>query len=381
MNNFFLYFAGYREYSVDKKDIATLSELLMKNNVSAAIYDGRVKIPLYKCKHFEALVSPRVKYSVTEARGMGGKVAKMFRAYGLLLGVITAMLIWFASSQVVWDVRIDGNADVDDEQIVRELSAVGFRKGIAWRSIDLSEIELTLLSSSDTVSWVNINRNGAVAYVKVIEKQSHSAEDIMGYANVVAKSDGVIEEITVKKGRASVAVGDTVKKGDLLISGVLPDGTLCYAEGVVVARISETLTVFTGRKDVSKEYSDGFYNKICCVFFDNKINILKKYGNSPTNCDIIDLKKDFYLFGAILPISFTAQKYIPYTTVEYSLTDTEMVDRASLALQTLLGQRLSSATLLKAKCDGEFCNDGYKMWANVVFSEDIGVQLPFDATE
>ena len=53
----------------------------------------------------------------------------------------------------------------------------------------------------------------------------------MLFSNIVADRDGIIEEITVKKGYATVKPGDVVKKGDILISAAGTIGRTVVFDG------------------------------------------------------------------------------------------------------------------------------------------------------
>ena len=156
----------------------------------------------------------------------------MPRAIVLLLRLLTAGR--------VWDIRIEreeGDSDFSSALILEELEEAGLAVGDRWSRIDRDGVETALLSSSSHIGWVSITRTGAVAHVKVREKTKFRGEPVAeedGYANIVAAFDCVIEEITVVRGFAVVSVGDTVRAGDLLISGILPEeagGGFCRAEG------------------------------------------------------------------------------------------------------------------------------------------------------
>ena len=148
---------------------------------------------------------------------------------------------------------MEGNESVTDGEIILALAEEGFEIGDFWFNIDKGEIETSFLLNNKKISWININRRGSVAYVKVIESDvNHSApDDRTGYSNIVASSDCVIEEITVKQGTAMVKPGDVVKKGDILVAGVMPSesgGGFCYADASVIGRVSDTVSVQIDRK-------------------------------------------------------------------------------------------------------------------------------------
>ncbi len=377
MNELILLLLGYRTYIFDKGDFLTLSKLLLKNNFPLKIKSQAIKIPLYKCKKFERIASPRVKFSRTQPKGIGGFVLNNMKNIPFLVSVLVICAIWYVSSLVVWDIRVSGNESVKTETVIDELYRAGLKRGVFWNSIDKSEIELSVLSSSDTVSWININREGTVAYVRVADKLWHNDEEPTGYSNVIADCDGVVEELLVRKGRAMVKAGDTVKKGDLLISGILADGGFTYACGTVIARKSETVSVKIESQYEQKELLEENLHGIYVKFFDKEINILKIPRNLDTDCDIIRLDKSFTFFDKELPISYSLEKVQRFQLCPRSYSDDELVYKAAYELNQRINERLENGTLLKISCDGKFENGAYLMWADIIYSENIAVNLPF----
>ena len=374
----FIYFlVGYRIYTFKKEDLRALAQILINNRFGAEIKNRNVILPLYKTRKFEKIINSIIPYERSRRYGIFGAILENLNAYEKIAALVFLFLSWYVSSLFVWDIRVSGNEITDEKTVIEELSEIGFSVGSFWGNISLSETELLLLSGSDEISWVNINRKGSVAYVKVIDKYSYEEEVKSGYRNLVAMRDGVIEEITVKAGRAVVKVGDTVKKGDLLISGILADGTFTYAEGSVISRISEKISVDTPYVAREKVYKDESLDKIVINFFGRNINIFKKYGKMPKEYDIIEKEKRFTLFGRELPISFSVFCLREYAYSDYRRSESEIVNEAHTQLWARLTERLSKSTLLKIRCEGDFTDNGYTSRAELLISEDIAVPLPF----
>jgi similar to stage IV sporulation protein len=83
------------------------------------------------------------------------------------------------------------------------------------------EVANILLSEYPEISWAGVNIKGNKAFVKIVEKSEipevYNPEQKY---NLVADADGVITTYYLKKGFPVVSKGDTVKKGQLLVSGV-----------------------------------------------------------------------------------------------------------------------------------------------------------------
>lgn len=67
-----------------------------------------------------------------------------------------------------------------------------------------------------------IDIEGTNVIVKIVKaKEQPEIIDNYAYCDIVAKKSGVISRIIAQNGMAQVNVGDTVKKGDILIKGIM----------------------------------------------------------------------------------------------------------------------------------------------------------------
>ena len=377
---------GYRKYRFDPSLTPKFASLALSSGIIAEFFpDGRALVMERDRKRFVALVKGRLEYTESECLGLVGLISKHKKRYGLFLGALFSALIILISSDKVWDVRISGLEESSRDVILEELAESGFTIGSSWSKTDTSVVENNVLSLSNNISWININRRGTVAYVDIIEKKATDTDLQVkpAFSSVIAEYDCVIEEITVKRGYAAVKVGDAVKKGDILISGVIPDelgGGLCTAEGTVIGRIYDTvsvnvdrnqeISVSTGKKTVAKRVK----------ILNFSINILKYCGNSHLGCDIIKDKEDLMLFGKWrLPISVLTEKAVLTETSDAVLTDAELTERALSEMSLALEEKLSDADLLKIRTKGYFGDTGYTMVSEIVYSQDVGRDAPFTA--
>ena len=286
-----LFFFGYMKYTVAECDVGICAEIFLRHGINVSFNKNSFLLRKGMESKVEPLLLGKVEYSKSEIRGLYGFLYRNRNRYGAMLGIfIVAFLILF-SSDVVWDVRIEGCVTGAEDKIKKELSNAGFGIGSRWSKTDKSEVEVAVLEASEHVSWININRRGTVAYVTVVDKHTHKVEEKKeGYSNVVASCDAIIEEITVKRGVAVVKAGDTVKKGDVLISGIISTetgGGFCYAEGTVIARVSDTVSVVSGKSRFEKVYEEEKKHSFSIKFFGKTINIFKSYRNFSKEYDII----------------------------------------------------------------------------------------------
>ncbi len=373
---------GYKKYKLNEESRRRAIRIFWKNKINIKIENGEFFVPLFRCKKIENLLNKRVDYEGSKARGIGGFIYENRKRYGIFSALFIILILLLLSNDIVWDVRIEGSELGNEQCIKKEMENVGFGVGSRWSKTDKSKIEISLLENSALVSWVNINRRGGVAYIKVIDKITYEEEKPSGFANIVASFDCIIEEVNVFKGFSLVKPGDVVKKGEILISGIIPEnlgGGFCYAEGEVKGRVTDEIEVFVNSKAAIKDYYSYKTGKISIKFFNFSINILNLCGNSRNECDIIETVKEIRSHnGVVLPILFVKTTIAEYNPSTVFLTAEEMAAEASLRMKDAISKRLENATLVKIKTDGAFEGEAYKMSSVLIVVENIGVTLKFN---
>jgi sporulation protein YqfD len=372
---------------IEPSDLSELTSFFIR----AAIYshinsDGIIIVRERDVGKIQDLLKGRINFSLSEPMGLYGRWLRLEHKRSRIAAVLLSLALLVILSNLVWDVRVSGNENLSRDEILDMLSECGFGVGSIWPVSDLGAVESSLLVKNENIAWISINRRGTVAYVRVIEsngKTDDGKEEKTGYSNIVASADCIIEEITVRRGIAVVRAGDVVKKGDLLVAGVLPDaagGGFCYADASVKGRISDTITVDMDREYVKKEHLGSELYSIVLKLFNFSINIFKKYGNLTNEYDIIENEIAYtHPDGRKLPASLTVS-YIPAFSEEGALyTDDELIKLASDRLRLITAERLALCDLIRIRTEGEFTERGYRLTSRLVVLTEVGVHLDFTA--
>lgn len=189
-----------------------------------------------------------------------------FRArYCLIAGIIISIALAFFASSRVWFVKVRGCQRVSEESVLNILESCGLKWGASVSGEELDEMEKRLMQELPDISWAGISRRGVNIYAYIKENSElPESTPVNKPADVIAAKDGVVEKVTVLQGRAVATQGQTVRAGDVLISGELVYQDLpyqyVYALGSVQARIwysgekkiplKQLQTVRTGNKAV-----------------------------------------------------------------------------------------------------------------------------------
>lgn len=372
---------GYRKFTVDTEDIAKTADIFLRRGISIKFCGNSFYADGKKSKTIENALLGNVKFQKSELLGLGGFVLKNRKRFGVFFAIIFTFFVFISSQNKVWDIRVEGCKSGKEESIISDLEECGFKIGASWSKIDTSRTEVDFLSKSEDVSWININRRGTVAYVTVIDKSSYSEPDEnVGYSNVISEYDAVIEEITVMRGIPMVKAGDTVKKGDLLISGVIPEelgGGFCYAEGIIIGRISDSIEVFVSDYKDEKISVKKKLSEVSVKILGFSVNIFKSYRNLDEKCDIIEEKKTFSAFGRNIPLVVNKKHTIKYLQQRINLTQDEMAEIALSRTTESISKKLKDSSLIRISTKGKFAGSSYVMTTDMVYSSEIGKNIPF----
>ena len=160
---------------------------------------------------------------------------------GLLIGFAVMFVALFLLSGHVWVIEVDGNTATSSQLIEETFSEAGLTVGCNPNRINIQRIKSDALIKLKTLTWVSINIRGSTAVIEVREaKKSPAIEETAGTSNIVASKDGQVEIIEPYKGTPAVKPGQTVLKGDLLVSGITESRIQTYifddAKGYIAAR-------------------------------------------------------------------------------------------------------------------------------------------------
>ena len=373
------YLFGYRLIYPEEGGEARLATALLKLGIVAeGRRGGAFLIREADYCAFCSYAGGRVRYTATEIRGLPALLlALRSNLATVITGVFSLFLVIFLS-HLVWDVRIEGNERISAELIAEKLDDAGIGVGTVWDKADIEAAEAALLDAMPDLAWVQINRVGTVAEVIIRERAPTAKPQVSPYSasNIVASEDGVIEEITVHSGTALVAAGDVVRKGDVLISGVVETergNYLTTASGTVIAHTAGSIEVSAGRRETERESKPDGTESLSISIFGLKINIFKNYGNYGSDCAIIENEVDYlFVLGRRLPVAIVRERRYVSEEREVTYDPSELPMLASDRLESSLRDTLGKADLIKLKTVGKYTEEGYVLLADYVISKEIG---------
>lgn len=252
---------------------------------------------------------------------------KYRRRIGFAMGAALLAAALIISSRFVWDVKITGNERVPTDEIESSLAAHGLVLGARKSSLDVGEICRKMTVGDGGISWISINLRGTVAEVEVRETTEAELETAAEPSNLIAAHDGLIVSVVSYGGKSEVRAGQTVKKGDILVSGVIDSEALGYrlvrARGEVMASVTKRFSASVPLESTEKTATGNVKTSKSVKIFSKTAELFKKTNISFEKYDTIEKTERLELFGVRLPVSVTTVTYVELYDSPITLTEDE----------------------------------------------------------
>ncbi|CAG9619357.1 sporulation protein YqfD [Sutcliffiella rhizosphaerae] len=251
---------------------------------------------------------------------------------GILIGILIAFISVFLLSNMVWSIEIKGAEPATEHKIMQELDKLGVKKGKFQFFIkDVESIQRYLTDTVNEITWIGVVLNGTSYHFEVVEKNEPKKIENPSPRSLVATKKAMITKIYVEKGQPMVQVNDHVKKGQVLVSGIIGKegkersiaaigevlGETWYLTEVAVP-IKTKLSVLTGET----------YRKQYLKFGKVKLPIWGLFEPEFAQKEEYEAERPFFFGKWKLPISYVDKTIHEQEKVERIYDDEEVVEQA-----------------------------------------------------
>lgn len=300
-----------------------------------------------------------------------------------LLGFIGALVFLYAASAYVWNVTIAHNGARDSE-ILRKLAEFGLRPGVAISEIDEGQIKEQVISALPNLSWVGIFLRGSTAEIDYrLRVPTPEIIPLDEPCSIYAAKDGVLTKLYVYQGKTVASVGETVMRGDLLVSAVVPIGeegnfVLSHALADTEARTWYDIESTVPATVQKKVYTGNVLTKKYLVFQNQRINLSPDYGKIYEEYDIIIEKQQVV---SVLPLTVVTEKYVEYTTEEVPADLDAEQKRLEAALTETLSASLVKGGILSSRFEPTVADGALTVRMLCECYEDIAEIRPYSPAD
>lgn len=261
------------------------------------------------------------KLAIVKKSGIYWRAIRAFHRPVLLAGMgLLLFLALFLPTRVLF-VRVEGNNAVPERQILAAAEECGIGFGASRREVRSEKVKNGLLARLPQLQWAGVNTKGCVATISVRERtRQQPLKQTTAVSHIQAARDGYILSITATSGTPLVQVGNTVKKGQTLISGYTDCG-ICIraarAEGEVFAQTNRILTVLTPESYVQRGDILEQKKSYSLLLGKKRINLWKDSGIWDSTCGRISREYRLTLPGGFsLPVALACDTLCWYSSEE-----------------------------------------------------------------
>ncbi len=327
------------------------------------------------------------RIKISEKHGLPVRLAAYRRRTLFSVGLLLAVTFLYASSLFLWSVEVEGTERTNPQEILDVLSDLGVRPGAYKRRIAVRDVKENALLRLDDLSWLWVDIRGCRARVQVMEKTPAPALVPTNACDIIAASDGVISEVIATEGQAKVAPGDTVLKGQVLISSVFTStrenipARYTHAAGQVFARTWYEESITLPLHETEKVYTQNTHTDHA-LRLGNLTLPLSRGGAPFQKCDKTHTAHDWVIFGVYTGISYHTDTYAEYTESTIPRTKAATIAAAEKMLDAKIeaarfdkdGVRTDASTACTENSDGTVT-----VTRICEYKEQIGVEQAVDA--
>ncbi|WP_416729007.1 sporulation protein YqfD [Fictibacillus sp. JL2B1089] len=164
----------------------------------------------------------KLKIRIKEKKGTLFLLKRMWKRNGFILGMLSFICLLFLLSNMIWNINVTGANPKTEYELRKAAVELGVTKGkFIFLLPNVREIQRDLTEKMDNVTWIGVTQHGTSYRFEVVEKEIPEAKQVTGPRHLVATKEAVIHSVFVEKGQPIVGVNDYVKKGSLLVSGLI----------------------------------------------------------------------------------------------------------------------------------------------------------------
>lgn len=204
----------------------------------------------------------------------------IFLIISLIISIITIYLL----SKIIFKVEIITNNKKLKEELKIELK----ENGISIYKIQKNYNELTKIKTKimdkyrNNIEWLEIENKGTKCIIKLEERIKQNEEQEKSKTNIVSAKDAIIMSIEASSGIILKRKGESVKKGEVIISGKinLNDEVkeVIEAKGKVMGEVWYKTKVSYPLAYYEEKLTGKKYTRFTLYLFNKEINLFRKKG-------------------------------------------------------------------------------------------------------
>lgn len=337
---------------------------------------------LYKLK--EASIKTGINFEVIKESGLFVVLKRNFKRKIFFISIFLAVISLYLMTLFIWQIKITGCVNRNEAEIMELINLNGFHYGLLKNKCDCEAIEEIIRNNFDDVLWVSAAIDGTGLFIQI--KENTYLNDKLALndetADLSSDVDGKIISIVTREGVPIVSIGDEVKKGDILISGVkefvndageIYKTEHVYADGDVIAEQVKSYEWKYSRNIKVRNYDSNKYGFRIDVLdkkvFEFEPDINENLIEVKSKDKILVIGNDFYL-----PVNVKTNRYRLYTLEKRTLSDEALTLLANIHYKMFcVREQLKGVDIIEKNATISFDKNYCTVKAAFVTHEKVGV--------
>lgn len=238
---------------------------------------------------------------------------------GLLVGAVFFCVFMAVMSLFVWSVDVTGSEELSREEVLLAAAELGLGEGAFRPKTDVRFVADSLVTKfNGRLQWAAVNIIGSRAVIELRDYTPKAEEKVFSDpCNIVADFDGLLLSLEVYNGTKANTEGNGVKKGDLLISGVVENRDLSSsfreARGKITALHSAALSFSANGEVETRAYKEESHvYSFRCFWLKIPLGFLK----GGENFEEFEEEEKLFLSSTPLPLSIIKTTRLYYETLK-----------------------------------------------------------------
>ncbi|MGN0332111.1 MAG: sporulation protein YqfD [Lachnospiraceae bacterium] len=262
------------------------------------------------------------------------------------VGAVLCVFLIFWMSRYIWNIDIEGNISRTDETLIEFLKTRSIQSGMEKSKVDCARIVKDIRKEYDDIIWVSAyikgtrlmihikeNEDSPLLIEKKIEENEEQQPEEIVPEDIIAVRDCTIDTVIIRNGILMVKPGSKVKKGDVLVSGLVPvindaGETVSYqyhiADADIIGKTSLEYEDTYSNQYIEKEkidiYKEEYFLKIGDIRF-----ALGGIKNDYEHFSMGGVQYQLKIFSNLtFPIFWGIRRVVPYEIKEMTYSQKEL---------------------------------------------------------
>lgn len=339
-------------------------------------------------KHYKRILEfakkTGTKIEVISENGIPYYLHKYRKRKCFAIGFVLFIFLVWKYTTFVWDINIEGEGFYSAYEIEKHIKESYVTLGTKISDVDCKWLEDTLRDDYPEISWISCELKGTQLNVTLTETiRDDIIYESTAPCNIVASEDCIITEVLVKDGVAVVDAGYEVKKGDILITGVV---NICneYDEPIETNYVPASGLVYGQiKRHYEDEFDMNYYAKnytgnkkvYYSFFLRDVIYEPLKPQNEFVNFDVVTDYKKVKIFDTFyIPAAWQKTTVSEYEPKLFTYTEEEAFEKAEKKLNLYLEDlRKKGVSILENNVKISIVNGKCQARGDIVTKELVGI--------